>query len=446
MITRNHMQHFARLYFWTLATTFILWSASAPVGAQTLDGFERERGRTQLNTIKNEIKKNYYDPTFHGMDVDARFKAADDKIKQATSVGQMYAIIAQAVLDLNDSHTFYIPPERAARFNYGWQMQMIGNRCYVVAIKPGSDAEAKGLKPGDMIQSVSGFTPTRDTLWKMLYFFNVLRPQPGLHLEVVSPNGSARQVDVMAKITPLKGMIDLTNASDFGDLIREIEAEDRMTRHHYIEMGDDLFIWKMPEFNLSSGDVDTMMDKVKKHKGLLLDLRGNPGGAEDTLKRMLGYFCDHDMNVGEIKGRKETKPFIAKTRGGDAYKGKLVVLIDSSSGSSAEIFARMIQMEKRGTVIGDRSAGAVMRARGENYQLGEGHAIFYGVNVTNADLVMTDGKSLERLGVTPDEALLPTAADLAAKRDPVLARAAAILGVKLEPEKAGVMFPIEWRR
>lgn len=446
MITRNYMQHFARLSLWTLAITLTLWSVSAPVGAQTLDSFERERGRTMLNTIKNEIKKNYYDPAFHGMDVDARFKAADDKIKQATSLGQVFAIIAQALLDLNDSHTFYIPPDRAARFNYGWQMQMIGNHCYVVAVQPSSDAEAKGLKPGDMIQSVSGFTPTRNNLINILYLFNVLRPQPGLHVEVVSPNGSARQLDVMAKVTPLKRIVDLRDAADFGDMIREAEAEDRMTRHRYIEMGEDLFIWKMPEFNLSSAGVDTMMDKVKKHKGLILDLRGNPGGAEDTLKRMLGYFCDHDMNVGEIKRRKETKPFIAKTRGGDAYKGKLVVLIDSDSGSSAEIFARMMQMEKRGTVIGDRSAGAVMRAQGFSYELGEGHAIAYGVSITDADVIMTDGKSLERLGVTPDEALLPTAADLAAKRDPVFARAAAILGVKLEPEKAGVMFPIEWRK
>ncbi|MFY9607231.1 MAG: hypothetical protein WAU45_01290, partial [Blastocatellia bacterium] len=64
----------------------------------------------------------------------------------------------------------------------------------------------------------------------------------------------------------------------------------------------------------------------------------------------------------------------------------------------------------------------------------------------DADLIMSDGRSLERIGVTPDETLLPTAADIAAKRDPVLARAADVVGFQLSPEKAGGLFPIEWRK
>jgi C-terminal processing protease CtpA/Prc len=68
----------------------------------------------------------------------------------------------------------------------------------------------------------------------------------------------------------------------------------------------------------------------------------------------------------------------------------------------------------------------------------------YGISITGADIIMTDGKSLEHFGVTPDEIRLPTAADLAAKRDPVLVYAASLLGVKLSSEKAGELFPIEW--
>jgi len=59
---------------------------------------------------------------------------------------------------------------------------------------------------------------------------------------------------------------------------------------------------------------------------------------------------------------------------------------------------------------------------------------------------MADGKSLERVGVTPDEFLLPTMEDLASERDPVMARAAALVGVEIGPKEAGSLFPIEWQK
>src|SRR5262249_42492398 len=74
--------------------------------------FQRDRARSMLRTIKEDLKKNYYDASFHGIDVDSRFNAADAKIREAESVGQLFGIIAQALVDLNDSHTFFLPPGR----------------------------------------------------------------------------------------------------------------------------------------------------------------------------------------------------------------------------------------------------------------------------------------------------------------------------------------------
>jgi S1-C subfamily serine protease len=61
----------------------------------------------------------------------------------------MFGIIGQTLVDFNDSHTRFVPPGRAVSINYGWQMQSIGDAVYVVAVKPGSDADNKGVKPGD---------------------------------------------------------------------------------------------------------------------------------------------------------------------------------------------------------------------------------------------------------------------------------------------------------
>jgi C-terminal processing protease CtpA/Prc len=78
--------------------------------------------------------------------------------------------------------------------------------------------------------------------------------------------------------------------------------------------------------------------------------------------------------------------------------------------------------------------------------MGDSTVIEYGASITNADFIMSDGKSLEHIGVTPDELLKPSAEDMAANRDPVLARAFDVLGVKVEPARAGAMFPVEWEK
>ena len=424
-----------------------LWilTAVSPIAAQTLSPDElklqRNRGVVMLQLVKDYLKEYYYDPNYHGMDVEVRFKASEEKIKEATSLGQIMGIIAQTLTELNDSHTFFVPPPRPVDVDYGWKMQMIGDACFVVAVKPGSDAETQGLKPGDEVLTLDGFKPTRQNIWKMEYNYAVLRPQPGKHIVVRTPEGEQRDLALKAKIEKKPKQVNLTEL--FNDINEDREDEKKLPR--YFETGD-VFIWKLREFGLSESKVDDMMKKARAHKALILDLRGNGGGYETTLKRMVGYAFDHEINIGDAKRRKETKPIKAKTRGENSFKGQLIVLVDSNSGSAAELFARVVQLEKRGTVIGDTSAGAVMRSIFRPGLLGDmssGNMIPYGASITDSDIIMTDGKSLEHIGVTPDELLLPTAADLAARRDPVLARAAALAGAELSPEKAGTLFPLE---
>ena len=77
----------ARARFAAAAFALLLVAPAADLGparAQSLD-LDRERSRQMLRNIKGELKKNYYDPTFRGVDIEARFKAADDKLRVADS-------------------------------------------------------------------------------------------------------------------------------------------------------------------------------------------------------------------------------------------------------------------------------------------------------------------------------------------------------------------------
>lgn len=439
---------FGRRFMFIAALALLLFGlAPQPLRAQAFDRIERERAHTMLNVIKGELKKNYYDPTFHGMDVDARFKAAEEKLKQATTLGQAFGVIAQALLDLNDSHTRFAPPPRPLTVDYGWQMQAIGDQCYVVAVKPRSDADAKGLKPGDLIVSINGFKPTRSELWKVEYFYYVLSPQPGMNLVVQSPGQAPRQLEVMAKVHQEKRVIDLGSTIDLNDFIRKLEDADRFDNRHRFQKMGGVVVWKMPNFSFLPEDVDKIMnDHVYGSGVLILDLRGNPGGYIMTLERLASHFFDREVKIANLKGRKEKKPMLARKRDGKPYDGRLIVLIDSKSASCSEMFARLMQLEKRGKVVGDLSSGKVMQSLFHVMETGVNRVVRYGASITDADVIMTDGKSLEHTGVTPDELLKPSAEDMAAMRDPVLARAFQLAGMKIEPERAGALFPIEWKK
>ncbi len=440
---RNFPLSAARLLCAALASLALTGLLSSPgARAQGLGPYDRESAQAMLDAVKDDIKKNYYDPALRGMDLDSRFKQAQDRLKQATTRDQLMIAVAQLMLELNDSHTFFLPPSRAARIEYGWQMQMVGDTCYVTAVKPKTDAEAKGLKPGDAILSIDGFRPTRDNMWKMLYRYYALMPARFVRLGVQSPGqAQAREVAVEATVQQSAAVAPIHDL-----FIRYLRSEGDLYHDRFVEVGKEMLVWKMPTFAVTKERVDDIMSRARNFKTLVIDLRGNGGGYVMTLERLVSHFFDRDVKIADLKGRKEMKPVLAKTRGGDIFKGQLVVLVDSESASASELFARVVQLEKRGTVIGDRTMGAVMTSRRYDHETGVGRVLYYGSSVTIADMMMTDGKSLETVGMSPDELLLPTGADLAAKHDPVLARAAAIAGVQMNAEKAGTLFPVEWQK
>ena len=429
----------------TWATALLCASFALPtVFAQTQRYDKDDRGFAEemLKNVATDVEKYYYDSKLHGVDWAAKVQEAKRNIDAADSTDNAVSEIAALLDSLNDSHTVFYPPPRRTTHDYGFRLGMIGDHCFVVRVRPHSDAEQRGLKPGDEILAVNDHPVSRKTFWRIRYIYDVLRPQAGLRLTLAGASGQPRQLEVLADV---KTSAILNYFLDQGgnQSMRDRDARHHSLRARYFEKGNELLVVKIPEFAFSAEETDNIIGNMRKHSGVVLDLRGNPGGFTDTLDRLLGGMFQYDQKIGDRIGRSSSQPVMATGRHRDAFTGRFAVLIDSQSASASEIFARVIQLERRGFVVGDRSAGMVMESKYYPHQISVDSAVFYGAKITRADLVMADGKSLEHVGVEPDILILLTAQDLANNEDPAMAKAAGLVGGKLSPGEAGTAFPFE---
>jgi C-terminal processing protease CtpA/Prc len=246
--------------------------------AQQISGIDRDRARQMLADVSADIKKHYYDPKLHGVDWDAKVRETREKIDQSPSLNMAMSHLAAALDSLNDSHTFFLPPSRPFRIDFGYELEMIGAKCFIVRVRPKSDADAKGLKPGDEVLALNGYAPTRTTLWKMDYVYRHLRPQPEMKFTLRSPDGQQRQVVVTPRVQRLKRILNMTGSdggSDIWDIVRQTENEEHFYRGRSKEVNDELMILKLPIFDFSDSEISSVVDKARKHKSLIIDLRGN---------------------------------------------------------------------------------------------------------------------------------------------------------------------------
>lgn len=381
-------------------------------------------GLSILSEIKATLKKHYFDRTFNGINLDQRFKTAEERIKTLETYPHVYRTVAQLVLELDDSHTNFLPPRMEKTVDYGFTWQMIGHKCYVTDVVRGSDAEAKGLKVGDVISGFEDYNPTRETVWLMTYLWYRLDPKGRLKVFVELPDGGERELLIDSKVIETKRVLIIRDRPSVASKPYRCEA-----------LNPDVMACKLYTFSTETPLIDEMMKQARKSKKLILDLRGNGGGHVEIELHLIGYFFPHNVKVADEKRRDETKERFAKTHQNKAFSGDLIVLIDSKSMSASEVFARVIQLEKRGKIVGDVSAGRVRTS----FLVGllASQEVPFGLTVTIADVMMSDGQSLERVGVIPDKAIGPTSEALALGNDPVLAYAAAMADVKLTPEEAG---------
>lgn len=422
----------------------LLIAIALPAYPQEVTSAQRSLAGEMLRNIKQDVKRNFYDLNFRGVDLEAKLKETEGQILQAKFLGQLYGVIANYLLELNEPNTFFVPPTAFTTTDYGWDWELVGDKCYVTAVKPGSDAEAKGVRVGDEIFSIGGYQPTKNNAWKIKYAFFIGNPQKRLSVAIRSLGGQSQQREILSQRMVKSGSNALQDFNDNADrLNRELKSQT-------IEIDPGLLLWKLYSLSAETGIGDALK-RARKYKSLIIDLRGcreaiknwrNDRDSQYSVNRLqeiIGYLFDRDIKVADLKKRKDQKPILAKTRGENAFNGKLVIIVDNDTSSISEVVARIIQLEKRGVVIGDRTNGTTRLSTGylHGVETGMNSATLYGVVIAERELIMSDGQSLDGVGVTPDETVLPTGSDLGNNRDPVLSRAAELLGGRLSPDKAG---------
>jgi C-terminal processing protease CtpA/Prc len=207
---------------------------------------------------------------------------------------------------------------------------------------------------------------------------------------------------------------------DYNQIRQMIDSQEPLYKHRDYE-GNIGYV-KLRAFMLSADKVNSMVNKVKSSSAIIIDLRGNGGGAEETLLSLAGHFTGQPYQMAHQVGPKKAEALRVKPQHPEIVV-PVFVLIDSESASASEMFARDMQIRKRATVVGDTSGGRVNLARIFWEKVGAYDMVGFGIEIAVSRVVMEDGEELENRGVTPDEFCIPTAQDLRQEKDPCLDRA-----------------------
>jgi carboxyl-terminal processing protease len=134
-----------------------------------------------------------------------------------------------------------------------------------------------------------------------------------------------------------------------------------------------------------------------------------------------GWFLDHSTSLGRLEYRAMTLRLEVEPRPAN-YLGKLAILTDEMSYSTSELLAGGLKDIGRARVFGRRTGGGALPSMIE--RLPSGDALQY----VFANYISVGGRPLEGVGITPDEEIRPTKAQLLAGRDPILEAATTWIG------------------
>lgn len=400
---------------WSCLLTLAAFALGAsPAAGQVSLSFERDRQKVILETVSREIEKNFYDPTMRGLDWKALTSQARERIESAKTVSEMVTAIFSLVNKLQDSHTVFLPPGRIEKPLFGFEAKAFGEEIRIYELKKKGAALKAGLQLGDRVLGINGYRAERNTFDLLMLYLRALRPTERMEITIARGDEPPQQVVVPAEIKHGQVQTDLTNLDNIYQLIREAESQKEVFRYFNHEGG--IGYLQLPEFPHDEEFLYGFVKEIKKSRAAIIDLRGNPGGAVKGFEYFTGFFEDKPVVVAEMVGRKKTEPVKIKPKNPN-LPVPLYILVDSQTASAGEIFARHFQRNGRGVVIGDRTSGRVTAAKVFPNEMGVDIVVFYAIQVTVARVIFPGGEELEKRGVTPDHACIPTAEQLREEKD-----------------------------
>jgi carboxyl-terminal processing protease len=291
-------------------------------------------------------------------------------------------------------HTTYLSPDELKQLEnsleghftgIGARMTIRKELPTVVQVLPNSPALRAGIKPGDVLAKVNGKDIHAMPLARIV---ELVRGRPGttVHIEVKRKNvPEPLDFEITRAEVPIENVVwSMLPGTQIAHLaIQEFGVDaDKQLREALAQL------------------------KEQGTRGLIVDLRGNPGGVKDQAVAVTSEFLESGIVflVQDVKGHRTEVPVLP---GGVATEIPLCVLIDEGTASSAEIFAGAIQDYDRGTVIGTHSfgTGTVLRP----FALSDGSAILLAVD----EWMTPKGRVIWHQGIQPDiKVTLPSDASI----------------------------------
>ena len=321
----------------------------------------------------------------------------------------MQGAIRGMMAALGDAHTLYESPQEYAISDTTLTGQLEGIGAFVdkgdgglliVSTFAGSPAEAAGIKGGDLVVKVDN---TDITAMDEIQAISLVRGPAGtkVHLTVIR-KGSAQPLE-----------FDVTRAK-----INVPSVESKM-------LSGNVAYLKINDFgDTTASEVNSALSTLlKQHPtSLVLDLRNNPGGYLDAAIQVASQFLPGGKVVLKVRYGDGHEQVYNAANGGSATALPMVVLIDGGSASASEIVAGALQDNQRAKLVGVTSygKGTVQQI----HQLSDNGGY---IRVTIARWLTPSGRTIDKVGLTPNTSVPLTADDVAAGKDPQLDQALSIL-------------------